>query len=514
MSPSLLLAENGLPTMNGDTPHTETRREAGPGPEARSSRLRPCPTEGLHDLVCVGFGPASLAIAAALHDALARPDLLGVKVPRVAFLERQARFAWHDGMLLPDAKMQISFVKDLATLRDPCSVFTFLNYLQCQGRLVQFTNLGTFHPLRTEYDDYLRWCAAWFEDVVHYGQDVVDVLPDEPAVKHGRVESFTVRSLDCKTGLLREWRTRHVVIAVGGRPRMPDVFAEGNRDPRIIHSSAYLKALPLLLPDRTVPCRLAVVGNGQSAAEIFNDLHTRYPNSRTSLLIKGTALRPSDDSPFVNEIFDPSRVDDMYRQSSIVRDASLAADRNTNYGVVRLELLEHLYEKMYQQRLRHPHERDWQHRLLPSRVVSGVQKGKGSLWLKLQDCSGRHLDGATDAESLPVDAVIVATGYIRDVHLRMLQPTKHLLAPPVNGHERRWAVSRDYRLQMDADKVSPSAGVWLQGCNEDTHGLSDTLLSILAIRGGEMVQSVFGHPTTKTTTSADRDHLTNGFAHH
>ena len=57
------------------------------------------------DLVCIGFGPASLAIAVALHD---------LSVPaNVIFLERQSRFAWHAGMLLPGARMQISFLKDV-----------------------------------------------------------------------------------------------------------------------------------------------------------------------------------------------------------------------------------------------------------------------------------------------------------------------------------------------------------------------------------------------------------------
>lgn len=43
-------------------------------PEQRLSldppRLRSTPQDELHDLLCVGFGPASLAIAIALHDAL------------------------------------------------------------------------------------------------------------------------------------------------------------------------------------------------------------------------------------------------------------------------------------------------------------------------------------------------------------------------------------------------------------------------------------------------------------
>ena len=57
------------------------------------------------DLICVGFGPASLAIAVALRDLQISAKIL--------FLERQPRFAWHAGMLLPGARMQISFLKDV-----------------------------------------------------------------------------------------------------------------------------------------------------------------------------------------------------------------------------------------------------------------------------------------------------------------------------------------------------------------------------------------------------------------
>ena len=46
---------------------------------------------------------------------------------RVGFLERQPRFGWHRGMLLDDATMQVSFLKDLVTLRNPASDFSFLS---------------------------------------------------------------------------------------------------------------------------------------------------------------------------------------------------------------------------------------------------------------------------------------------------------------------------------------------------------------------------------------------------
>ncbi len=78
--------------------------------------------DAVQDLICVGFGPASLAIAVALHDALEAGSL--APTPKVLFLEKQEHFAWHAGMLLPGAKMQISFMKDLATLRNPRSAFT------------------------------------------------------------------------------------------------------------------------------------------------------------------------------------------------------------------------------------------------------------------------------------------------------------------------------------------------------------------------------------------------------
>lgn len=244
-------------------------------------------TEGLYDLICVGFGPASLAIAIALRDRHA--------TARVLFLERQAQFAWHAGMILPGSRMQISFVKDLATLRNPRSEFTFINYLHKHNRLVAFTNLGTFLPLREEYNDYMSWCANHFDDYVRYGQECVSVAPAGGA--SGRpVRSWEVVSRDIGTGEVSRLAARHVVIAVGGKPRIPNAFPSP-LNPNIIHSSGYSTQVPKLLDDKNKAYKIAIIGAGQSAAEIFNDIHSRYPNSKTKLIIKGSALRPSDDSP-------------------------------------------------------------------------------------------------------------------------------------------------------------------------------------------------------------------------
>lgn len=263
-------------------------------PQTGRSLLRPTGSDEMHDLLCVGFGPASLAIGIALNDAM--DPALGSKAnfkPKVTFLEKQNQFAWHSGMLVPGSRMQISFMKDLATMRDPRSSFTFLNYLHHKNRLIHFTNLGTFLPARMEFEDYMRWCANRFENVVNYGEEVVEVVPGQTDAS-GVVDYFTVVSRNTGTGEISSRNARKVVIAIGGKAKMPPGFPN---DPRIMHSSKYCTTLPQMLNDDMAPYNIAVVGSGQSAAEIYHDLHRRYPNSRTTLILRDTALRPSDDSP-------------------------------------------------------------------------------------------------------------------------------------------------------------------------------------------------------------------------
>lgn len=259
------------------------------------------PQNEIHDLICVGFGPASLAIAIALHDALDAQslDLPNRVSPKVCFIEKRRSFSWQPGMLVPGSKMQISFIKDLATLRNPRSQFTFLNYLHKKGRLVSFTNLSTFLPTRLEFEDYMQWCARRFDNVVVYGHEVLQVSPEKMtgsqlSPSYTKVTSFTVLSKDTRTGRVRTSRARHVVVAIGGTPHIPTHLPP---TPRIIHSSKYCTSVPALLPDPSQEYRMAVLGSGQSAAEIFHDLQHRYPNSKVYLIMHDSALRPSDDSP-------------------------------------------------------------------------------------------------------------------------------------------------------------------------------------------------------------------------
>lgn len=197
----------------------------------------------------------------------------------------------------------------------------------------------------------------------------------------------------------------------------------------------------------------------------------------------------------VNEIFNPEHVDELYVQSPKVRRAAITKNKSTNYGVVRLELLEKIYGTIYEQRIKTNEEEKWQHRILPFRHVTGFECSPGDGRIRLQirnDSSGFGESESSTTETLNVNAVFAATGYTRTAHEDLLRPAEHLRT----GME--WKVARNYRVQFEPGRVSENSGVWLQGCNETTHGLSDSLLSILATRAGEVVESIFSSSLLST----------------
>jgi L-ornithine N5-oxygenase len=292
MSPHALSVSDS-DSVRSESVGSDSRPDLEGVPESLLQRF---PDNEVHDLVCVGFGPASLAIAVALHDALdLNASKLSTRTPKVRFLEKQEQFAWHAGMLLPGAKMQITFVKDMATLRNPRSEYTFLNYLHQNNRLVDFTNLGTFLPQRIEYEDYMRWCAAHFSAVADYSQDVqkIEIGKVNPAT--GSIENFQISSVDHRTSRLTKLYAKNVIIAAGGRPNIPKPLPEYH--PRILHSSQYATRVHKLFPEGTSPKKVVVIGGGQSAAEVWYNIPERFPGAQSLLVIRGAALKPSDDSP-------------------------------------------------------------------------------------------------------------------------------------------------------------------------------------------------------------------------
>lgn len=406
----------------------------------------------VYDLIGVGFGPSNVALAVALEEQRQKGRQLDA-----LFIEKQPTFAWHKDMLLEGTDMQISFLKDLATLRNPRSHFTFTNYLFEKGRLQDFINLKTFFPSRYEFNDYLAWAAGHFEDQCAYREEVVEVSPE---MFDDKVSLLRVTSRDA-SGRTRERLTQNLVVGMGGAPNIPDCFLPLRNDERIFHSSRYLGSLEKLSKAR----RIAVIGAGQSAAEIFLDLHGRPETPQVDLIMRGRAMHPSDDSPSVNEIFNIEFTDYMYSRTPEQRASLLEEFRHTNYAAPDIDQIERIFEILYTQKV----TGQSRHRLLTRSETRAVRATDGGIQLQLID-----LDTGREFES-GYDAVVLATGYNRDHHKELLAP----LAPYLPD----FSVDRHYRLRSTPD-FKPA--VFVQGANETTHGISDTLLSILATRTEEI----------------------------
>ncbi|MEV5298736.1 lysine N(6)-hydroxylase/L-ornithine N(5)-oxygenase family protein [Amycolatopsis methanolica] len=406
----------------------------------------------VYDLVGVGFGPSNLALAIAVTEHNAG----GGEAVTAHFLERQPRFGWHRGMLLDNATMQVSFLKDLVTMRNPASEFSFLSYLHSQGRLVDFINHKNLFPLRIEFHDYLEWSAAKVDHLVSYDREVAGITP-----VLGEESLFDVRTKDGQV-----LRARNVVFGTGLRPNLPEGVTVSDR---IWHNHQLLHRIDKV----SDPERCIVVGAGQSAAEVTAFLHDKFPRAEVCSVFARYGYSPSDDSSFANRIFDPEAVDAFYTAPEDVKRRLMDYHGNTNYSAVDLDLIDDLYRRVYREKVQGVQRLRIFNACRPIDVIeteSGVRIAIESL---------------TTGEKTVLDAdlVVYSTGY------RPADPTSllgELAAKCRRDEQGRLRIERDYRL------VTPDvkAGLYLQGGTEHSHGITSSLLSNTAVRVGEILRSI------------------------
>ncbi|GIH27663.1 lysine/ornithine N-monooxygenase [Acrocarpospora phusangensis] len=427
--------------------------------------------EAVYDVLGIGFGPSNLALAIAIEE----HNNTSGDVITAGFLERQPRFGWHRGMLLDDATMQVSFPKDLVTMRNPASDFSFLCYLQERGRLVDFLNQKTLFPLRAEFHDYFEWAAARMRHLVEYSAEVLRVDPVRGA--GGEIRWFDVTSRDPgDPGRTVVRRARNICVAVGMEPHLPPgtVLSE-----RVCHTSELIPRVAELAASGAPVRRVLVLGAGQSAAEAVDYLHRMFADAEVCAVFAKYGYTPADDSPFANRIFDPAAVDVYYTSPPEVKQSLFEYHRSTNYSVVDSELIESLYATMYREQV---HGRKRLHMLNVSRIRD-VHEADGRLAVTVEYLpTGEH-------EVLDADLLVHATGYRPQDIATLLGETAKLC---LRDDEDAIRVDRDHRVQVSSQVT---AGIYLQGGTEHSHGITSTLLSTTAIRAGEIRDSLLAQRT-------------------
>jgi L-ornithine N5-oxygenase len=432
--------------------------------------------EPAYDIVGIGFGPSNLALAIALEESggASRQGPL-----RARFFEQQRHFGWHRGMLIDGATMQVSFLKDLATMRNPTSRFGFLAYLHDKDRLVDFINHKILFPSRVEFNDYLEWAAARVAHFVQYDSEVVEV---RPVLRDGVVEQLDVVVRRGGDSECREiYRTRNIVVAVGFEAALPPGVV---RTERIWHSADLLNRVARL---REQPQRFTVVGAGQSAVEVIACLYSRFERAEIRSVFTRYGYSSADDTPFANRIFDPAAVDDYFSAPADVKQMLIDYHKNTNYSVVAPELINELYRRLYQERVRG----EARLQIMHATRVHTVRPAPTSVEISVEFLpTGQR-------SQFHSDIVVFATGYRPGDPLQLLGA---LSGECMRDDKDRLCIDRDYRIRT-AEHVR--CGIYLQGATEHTHGISSSLLSNTAVRAGEVLRSLIRKGRTAVLMNSD-----------
>jgi L-ornithine N5-oxygenase len=408
------------------------------------------------DLLMIGCGPSNLAVGIAFEEC-------GVphNINSSLILEKDTSVCWHRGMLFPEAQSQVSFLKDLVTQRDPTSQFSFLNFLHKTNRLNSFVNLQTFSPYRAEISDYLQWVANNLKKTeVAYNSKVTTVSPEISS--EGKVIAWCVTVDNGNT-----YRASRLIFGAGRDLNIPSVFNHVAQE-KIIHSANFLTAIENIEVSRLK--NIAIIGGAQSSAEMYQSCIERFPDTKVSMIMRSIGLVNYEGSQFTNTLFQNDYIDTYFNCENDAREKTLAAMHTTNYSGVAPSTLSSLYRFHYLQDMRGEKRASM---LTQCDILHAVDDDNGVL-ITWKDNKTGH------TQSDCFDVVLLGTGY-KNKTPKIFNELSHRL------DIEKVCVNRHYRAILPCnDGVS----LHLQGVNEGTHGIADSLLSVLAFRSKEILDDI------------------------
>ncbi|MYS17899.1 lysine N(6)-hydroxylase/L-ornithine N(5)-oxygenase family protein [Streptomyces sp. SID4982] len=405
------------------------------------------------DFVGIGLGPFNLGLAC-----LTEPieELNGV------FLDSKPDFEWHAGMFLDGAHLQTPFMSDLVTLADPTSPYSFLNYLKEKGRLYSFYIRENFYPLRVEYDDYCRWAANKLTSV-RFGTTVTEVTYEDG-----------VYAVHTDTG--DTYRAEHLVLGTGTPPYIPEACEGLGGD--FIHNSRYLANKAELQKKRSI----TLVGSGQSAAEIYQDLlgEIDVHGYQLNWVTRSPRFFPLEYTKLTLEMTSPEYVDYFHALPEDTRYRITAQQKGLFKGIDG-ELINEIFDLLYQKNLGGP----IQTRLLTNSSLNSASYEHGTYTLSL-----RQEEQGKDYE-LESEGLVLATGY-QYREPEFLEPVRDRLRYDTHGN---FDLARNYAIDVTG------RGVFLQNAGVHTHSITSPDLGMGAYRNAYIIRELLGseyYPVEKT----------------
>lgn len=417
------------------------------------------------DLVGIGFGPAGIALAAAIQDS---GEDRGINLKRrVTFYEQAATPGWQTGLLFRNVDIQHHYMRDLATPRNPRSRFTFANFLKEHDRIFEFGSLvyggGGGAVSRIEWSNYVAWAASLLDEYVNYECPVEGMH----LARAGEEQVIAVRS---RKG---EILTRAVAFCAGQELSYPALF-RGHVGDRVFHATRFLHKMQKI--PKTERLRVSVIGAGQSAIEIVSYLHANYPQAQITCLQRSFGFHHGNHSPFIQRMFHPKESDIFFALEPAKRKEVLRDIGRVNYGAVDREAVSALYRTLYEDDLLGTKRI----RLLTGTEIIKVESDEGG---SLRVSTSNKHDGSL--ETTVADIVVLATGFVKRSLPQLFDPLLSIMRLNVNGEPE---VGYDFKVRTQANS---DPLILVPGAAEASHGLGGAnSFSMIAVKAERVMEAL------------------------
>lgn len=405
-----------------------------------------------YDCLGIGIGPSNLSLACLLDP---------IKKLNYCFLEQKPTFIWHEGLLLEDASVQISILKDLVSLVNPRSEYSFLSFLHEKNRLYHFINADFTRAKRTEFNQYFQWACSKLK-YLKFSHKVKGVA------FNGDFQIETEQGL---------FQAKNIVIGVGQVPHIPP-FAKKVNHPTVFHASELLTK-QWALKDK----RIAVIGGGQSGAEVFSTILSSpkiEAPSKCLWMSRRSNFFPLDESPFCNEFFMPIYSEYFNKLPDRIKKHKLKEQNLINNGIS-LDTIRHIYQAIYQNAFLS--KKPISIKLLAGREALDID-ARGNSW-KL---TAKHMDTG-EYEAFEADIIVLATGYRYEIP-NFLSPIRSRL----QIQDEELVIRDDFSARWDGPDHHR---IYIQNNAIGQKGIADPNLSLIAWRSAKIINSLMNQQVYK-----------------
>jgi lysine N6-hydroxylase len=415
------------------------------------------------DLFGVGIGPFNLSIAALTRD---------ISALNACFADAHSSMTWHPGLLLNDARMQTSPLKDMVTAVEPTNPLSFLSYLVSKKKIYAFMAAQMQTISRLEFADYLAWVASKIDNLMF--DNPVEAIE----FSEGKFLIHTNKGL---------FTSQHLCLGTGKRTYVPE-FARPFIGDKCIHASTIGRHLDEGKSRSYEGKTLAIVGGGQTGADVFlNILKGQWGKPAKVIWI---SRRPNfqalDEGVFSDQYFTPNYGELFYGLDKDVKQREISQQKLTSDGITS-SCLKDIYQHLYHETFILGRVGKWL--LKPHRTLKGLAKSETGYQLTL-------VNGLTKkVEQCQVDEVVFCTGYESSLPA-YLGPIKDKLELDEKG---AFQLNHAFRVKWDGSKTNH---IYAVNAGLNSHGILEPQLSLSAWRSATIINDLLGKPHFDLTQEA------------